>query len=162
MTVAVHITGDDTLAPDFSTFTPSVITPTPTPAQAAAIKSVFIPPQPTVTPPPATPPKVTTPVASSAASSPSGSLPTFEKANVTKTEIKISGACAIESFGEITVGLDDRVRAVGEFRVAKVLHYVNKEGDVVRQQILAPIGELVLSPWDSTDPNDDGIVRVRP
>ena len=158
MTVAVQITGDDTLAPDFSTFTPSVVTPVPTPAQVAAINSVFIPP----TPAPVASSKVATPVATPAASSPAGSLPTFEKANVTKTEIKISGACAIESFGEITVGLDDRVRAVGEFRVAKVLHYVNKEGDVVRQQILAPIGELVLSPWDSTDPTDDGIVRVRP
>ena len=159
-TLAVQITGDDTLAPDFSTFTPSVVTP----ANTAAINSPFmgINPAGPLNPPAAAPPIVATPVATSPASSPAGSLPTFEKANVTKTEIKISGACTIESFGEITVGLDDRVRAVGEFRVAKVLHYISKEGDVVRQQILAPIGELLLSPWDSTDPNDDGIVRVRP
>lgn len=158
--IDVQITGDDTLAPDFSTFTPSVVSPV---AECGTINSPFVPPT-SVSVPAAqvSPPKVATPVATPAASSPAGSLPTFEKANVTKTEIKISGACAIESFGEITVGLDDRVRAVGEFRVAQVRHYVNKEGDVVRQQILSPIGELVLSPWDSCDPNDDGIVRVRP
>ena len=156
MTLAVQITGDDTLAPDF---TPVVL---PAPASPFEVPAVVTPITPTVAPAARLAIAPATPVATSAAQAPGSSLPVFEKANVAKTEIKISGACAIESFGEITVGLDDRVRAVGEFRVAKVLHYVNKEGDVVRQQILAPIGELILSPWDSTDPNDDGIVRVRP
>lgn len=142
MTLVVGLTGEETLAPDF--------VPVP-------IQSPFTIPSPAAVTYPITP------VATSSAAAPSSSgLPQFEKANVTKTEIKISGACTIETFCEVTVGLDDRVRAVGEFRVAKILHYVNKEGDVVRQQVLAPIGELVLSPWDSTDPTDDGIVRVRP
>lgn len=148
MTLAVLTTGDESLAPDFI---------------SAPVQNPFVQPAATlaVVPPPAAP--AATPVVIKAqAPTGGGALPQFEKANVTKTEIKVTGACGIETFGEISVGLDDRLRAVGEFRVVKVMHYVNKEGDVVRQHILAAIGELVLSPWDSTDPSDDGIVRVRP
>lgn len=90
------------------------------------------------------------------------SLPTFERATVAQTEIKISGACAIDTHGEMTVSLDDLVRAVGVFRVVKINHYVNKAGDVVRQQVLAPVEDLEVVPFDSANPNDDGIVRARP
>lgn len=89
-------------------------------------------------------------------------LPAFEKAPVSRTEIKISGQCAVNTFDEVAVGLDDRLRVVGEFRVVKVLHYVDKAGEVVRQQVIAPISDLELVPWDPADPTDDGIVRVRP
>lgn len=86
----------------------------------------------------------------------------FEKAPVSRTEIKISGQCAVNTYDEVEVSLDDRMRVVGEFRVVKVLHYVDKSGAVVRQQVIAPITDLELVPWDPADPTDNGIVRVRP
>jgi hypothetical protein len=89
-------------------------------------------------------------------------LPEFEKAKVTQTEIKISGACAIDTHGELQVSLDDLIRAVGVFRVVKINHYVNKAGEVVRQQVLAPVEDLLVVPFDAANPNDDGIVRARP
>lgn len=91
-----------------------------------------------------------------------GSLPEFERAAVSSTEIKISGQCAIDTHGEVTVSLDDLIRAVGVFRVVKINHYVNKAGDVVRQQVLAPVEDLAVVPFDASNPNDDGIVRARP
>jgi hypothetical protein len=91
-----------------------------------------------------------------------GDLPEFERAKVSATEIKISGACAIDTHGELKVSLDDLIRAVGVFRVVKVNHYVNKAGDVVRQQVLAPVEDLIVVPFDAANPADDGIVRARP
>lgn len=87
---------------------------------------------------------------------------TFEGAQVGMTEIKISGACTIDA-ADMTVTLDDRIRAVGEYRVVKVLHYVHpKTGETVRQQVLAPIVPLVIVPYDPANPNDDGVIRARP
>ena len=87
----------------------------------------------------------------------------FEGAAVGMSEIKISGQCAIEATDDITVTLDDLVRAVGVYRVTKVLHYVHpKTGELVRQQVLKPVETLVVVPFDSSNPNDDGIVRARP
>ena len=60
------------------------------------------------------------------------------------------------------VSLDDLIRAVGVFRVVKVNHYVNKAGDVIRQQIIAPVEDLIVVPFDASNPNDDGVVRARP
>jgi hypothetical protein len=92
-----------------------------------------------------------------------GALAKFEGAQVGMTEIKISGACAIEAVGDMVVSLDDLVRAVGVYRVVKVNHYVHpKTGETVRQQVLAPVETLVVVPFDSSNPNDDGIVRARP
>ena len=87
----------------------------------------------------------------------------FEGSEVGMTEIKISGACAIDTVGDVTtVSLDDLVRAVGTYRVTKVLHYVHpKTGETVRQQVLTPVEPLMVVPWDSSNPNDDGIVRAR-
>jgi hypothetical protein len=85
----------------------------------------------------------------------------FEKAQVGSSVVKISGACAVDTFDE-TVSLDDRLRVVGEFRVVKVNHYVAKDGSIVREQVLAPCGDLALVPWDPSNPGDDGIVRARP
>jgi hypothetical protein len=62
-----------------------------------------------------------------------------------------------------TVSLDDRLRVCGDFRVIGVRHQVNtKTGDVVRVQIIAPIGDMELVPWDPANPLDNGIVRARP
>lgn len=90
-------------------------------------------------------------------------LPTFEGAQVGMLEIKISGQCAIEADGDMIVRMDDLVRAVGVYRVVRVNHYVHKKtGETVRQQILSPVETLVVVPFDSSNPNDDGIVRARP
>jgi len=91
-----------------------------------------------------------------------GAVEEFERAKVSATEIKISGSCAIDTHGETKVSLDDMIRAVGVFRVVKVNHYVNKAGDVIRQQVLAPVEDLMIVPFDAANPSDDGIVRARP
>lgn len=97
-----------------------------------------------------------------AAPRPKPSIPDFEGRPVARHEFKVSGAVTLNS-EEATidpVSMDDRVRLVGVFRVTKV-HFVTDErtGDVVRQQILAPV-ELDTCPWDASDPNDDGILRA--
>ena len=106
---------------------------------------------------------VAVPVAQPAAAPPVlAGMPTFEGAQVGMTEIKISGACAIEA-ADLIVSLDDLVRAVGVYRVVGVRHFVHpKTGETVRQQVLSPVETLVVVPFDSANPNDDGIVRARP
>jgi hypothetical protein len=85
----------------------------------------------------------------------------FEGAQVGMKEVKISGQCTIDA--DMTVSMDDLVRAVGVYRVIGVRFYVHKKtGETVRQQILAPVETLVVVPFDSSNPNDDGIVRARP
>jgi|SRR6478609_2340206 len=87
----------------------------------------------------------------------------FEKADVARTVTKISGAVEVE-MGLEDVSLDDRARVCGEFRVISVTHRVDKDGSIVRVQTLAPVADqpLQLVPYDSTNPNDNGIVRMRP
>lgn len=116
---------------------------------------------------PVAPPIVTGPAPSitvnttTAAPTPvAGPLPAFEKVAVQRTEIKITGTVAVDTRDEVTVGLDDRLRVCGEFRVTKVNHYVDRQGNVVRQQVLAPITDLELVPWDASNPLDNGIVRA--
>lgn len=86
---------------------------------------------------------------------------TFEDVQVGSVATKISGATTVDTFGHV-VGLDDRVRVVGEFRVVKVNHTIAKDGSVVREQVLTPCGDLTLVPFNHMDPNDVGIVRARP
>ena len=87
----------------------------------------------------------------------------FEHAPVAKSTIQISGKCSVAADDMETVSLDDRLRVCGEFRVMGVRHQVDpKTGDVVRVQVIAPLGELELVPWDPSDPSDNGVVRARP
>lgn len=89
-------------------------------------------------------------------------IPAFEGAPVESANIKISGACTVESDNDVVIGIDDRVRLVGEYRVVQVNFRVDpKTGDTIREQILKPI-TVQLCPWDPNDPTDDGIVRARP
>lgn len=85
----------------------------------------------------------------------------FEKTQVASTLTKVSGQTAVDAFDEV-VSLDDRIRVVGEFRVVRINHIVGKDGKVVREQVVAPCGDLTLVPWDPSDPTDRGIVRARP
>jgi len=86
----------------------------------------------------------------------------FEKADVARTVTKVSGAVEVE-MGSEDVSLDDRMRVCGEFRVVSVTHRVAKDGTVERVQTIAPVADqpLQLVPYDSTNPNDNGIVRMR-
>ena len=119
---------------------------------------VVVPAQPGPAPAAAAPAAPATPQQPQA----TGALAKFEGAQVGMTEIKISGQCAIDA-PDITVSLDDLVRAVGVYRVTKVNHYAHpKTGETVRQQVLTPVETLSLVPWDSANRNDDGIVRARP
>lgn len=89
------------------------------------------------------------------------SAPEFEKAQVATVATKISGSTVVDSFGE-SISIDDRIRVVGEFKVVKVSHEVQKDGSVARVQYVAPCGDLQLVPWDPSDPADQGILRARP
>jgi hypothetical protein len=89
----------------------------------------------------------------------------FEGADVGKSEIRITGTCVVDTpniSGEAEVSIDDRIRAVGEFRVVGVRFVVDeKTGEVTRQQLVKPI-DIQLCPFDPSDPSDDGILRARP
>lgn len=85
----------------------------------------------------------------------------FEKTQVGATVTKVSGVTAVDAFDEV-ISLDDRIRVVGEFRVVRINHVVGKDGKVVREQVVAPCGDLTLVAWDPADPTDRGIVRARP
>jgi hypothetical protein len=87
----------------------------------------------------------------------------FEGAAVTKFEIKIAGKISVDGDDNISVTLDDIVRMVGTYRVTKVIHYADaKTGETVRQHTLSPVEALQVTPFDSSNPNDDGIIRARP
>jgi len=128
-------------------------TPVPGAAQGVTVSQLTLP-APSIS-------IVTTPTGPAAPTQP-GIFPAFERAKVSTSEIKISGACSIDTHGDLAVCLDDLIRAVGVFRVTKVNHYVNKAGEVVRQQVLSPVEELVVVPFDASNAADDGIVRARP
>jgi hypothetical protein len=107
------------------------------------------------TAPPTSPPLVTP-----GAASPTAGLE-FEKSQVATVVTKISGATSVDSFDQV-ISIDDRIRVVGEFKVVGVDFSVAKDGSIVRTQKVAPCGDLVLVPWDPSDPSDQGIVRARP
>lgn len=148
MTAGLHIsfTGDDEAADAWS---PSSATETPVLGLAGASQA-----QPAGQQAPTPGPKNTPPR--------QNGLTSFEGAPVARTEIKISGATSVNTNDGVEVSMDDRIRVVGQFRVTKVTFAVDKNGDVVRTQHVAPDGDLELTPWDPGNPNDDGIVRVRP
>lgn len=87
----------------------------------------------------------------------------FEGADIAKVVTKLSGQVEVELDQDIS--LDDRVRICGEFRVKEVRFGVDpKDGSAVRIQVLAPLADTPMQvvPFDSTNPNDNGIVRMRP
>lgn len=88
------------------------------------------------------------------------SIPNFEGAPVSSATMKIVGRSEIEDTEGVVITTDDRVRLVGEYRVTGVRHYVDKNGELVREQTLKPLS-VTLCPYDPSDPSDDGIVRAR-
>jgi len=121
------------------------------------------PSSPTATPVAAPAPLSLVPGPAPRTQQPNGYLEKFEGAQVGATEIKISGQCSVDTGGDLMVTLDDLVRAIGVYRVIKVLHYVHpKTGETIRQMVVSPVDQLVVTPFDATNPLDDGIVRARP
>lgn len=88
-------------------------------------------------------------------------LPAFEGQAVDHVTIKITGLSTLDSAEHLVVGVDDRIRCVGEFKVTAVRHYVDPDGNLVREQTLKPL-TVTTCPWDPSDPTDDGVVRARP
>lgn len=88
-------------------------------------------------------------------------IPLFEGRSVDAAMVRITGSMPTDELPEVIISVDDRVRLVGEYRVVAVRHYVDpKTGGLIREQVLKP---LVLNtiPWDPSDPDDDGVIRVR-
>jgi hypothetical protein len=84
----------------------------------------------------------------------------FEGRTVDRTEISIKGLTALsEAYDGLKIGLDDRVRLVVETRAARVNHYVDKDGQLVRsQELRVSVADII--PWDPTNPADDGVIRA--
>lgn len=88
-------------------------------------------------------------------------IPKFEEHIVEATTIKVTGMTAPDTGGrDLVIGVDDMVRLVGEFKVVRVNHFVDKDGKLIREQVLKPI-TVETCPWDPADPNDDGVVRAK-
>jgi hypothetical protein len=87
-------------------------------------------------------------------------IPSFEGQNVDTSTVKISGLSALDNAEGLVVSTDDRVRLVGEFTVVGIRHYVDKNGDLVREQVLKPV-KVETCPWNPADPTDDGVIRAR-
>jgi len=85
-------------------------------------------------------------------------VPMFEGQSVDAVNMKVSGATSVDA-DDVVVSMDDRVRLVVECRVVGVHHYVNNNGDLVRQQILKA-ADAELTPWNPDDPKDDGVIRA--
>ncbi len=91
-----------------------------------------------------------------------GTIPHFEGRPVDGVKIVMSGSVPLdEALSETVLGMDDAVQLVSMFRVVGVRHDVDKDGKLIRIQVLKPV-EAALAPIDATDPNDDGIVRALP
>lgn len=92
---------------------------------------------------------------------PSPPLPRFEGQTVDGSSVRISGLSALDNAEGIVISTDDRVRIVGEFKVVGIRHYVDKDGKLIREQVIKPL-RVETCPWDPADPTDDGIIRARP
>lgn len=91
---------------------------------------------------------------------PTPPIPAFEGQAVDNSTIKISGLSAIEDVDGVVISTDDRVRLIGEFTVTGIRHYRDKDGQLVREQVLKPV-RVEMCPWDPNDPDDDGVIRAR-
>ena len=87
-------------------------------------------------------------------------IPQFEGAPVESVEMRISGLSKVDAEEAPVFTVDDRVRLVGEFKCVGVRHETNKNGDLIRVQMLSPI-TVDTTPWDPSDPDDDGVIRAR-
>lgn len=89
-------------------------------------------------------------------------IPAFEGRPVDAVVVKMSGAAPVEqALADTVLGIDDLVQMVVQCRVVKVGHDVDKDGKLVRTQVVRPV-ELGLLPFNSSDPDDIGVLRALP
>lgn len=88
------------------------------------------------------------------------SIPAFEGQPVDSTKVKVSGAIPADSIDDdVVLRVDDIMQVATQFRCVAVHHKVDeKTGNLTRIQVIRPI-EMVLVPFDPTDPDDIGILR---
>lgn len=92
--------------------------------------------------------------------SPQAPFPQFEGHPVKGVSVKITGLSTVNNQQIPPFGVDDRLRLVGEFKCVGVRHFVDKNGEMIREHVVIPV-ELETCPWDPTDPFDDGILRAK-
>lgn len=86
-------------------------------------------------------------------------IPPFEGHPVTGTAVRITGKLITDDLQGVVLRQDDVVQVMTQYRVVGIHHDVDeKSGEMVRVQIIRPI-EMVLAPYDPSDPQDIGILR---
>lgn len=86
-------------------------------------------------------------------------IPAFEGHPVSATAVKVSGKLMTDDLQGVVLRHDDVVQVMTQYRVVGVHHDVDdKTGEITRVQIIKPI-EMVLAPYDPSDPDDIGILR---
>lgn len=89
-------------------------------------------------------------------------IPAFEGHPVAQTSVKMSGNVKLDDIQDEILHMDDLVQCITQFRCVGVYHQTDdKTGEITRVQVLRPI-EVVLAPFDDSDPNDVGILRAIP
>lgn len=91
---------------------------------------------------------------------PMSPFPRFEGQTVHGTEIRISGLSKVDAADNVVVTTDDIVRLIGEFKCVGIRHEVNKDGELIRVQMMKPLN-VDTAPWNPADPKDDGVQRAR-
>lgn len=75
--------------------------------------------------------------------------------------IQIVATASKTAFDEVDtfMSVDDRVLVMAQYVCVAVGHIIDdKTGNLVRVQTLRPL-EMALTPWDASDPDDDGVLR---
>jgi hypothetical protein len=87
---------------------------------------------------------------------------TFEGKPVSAIRLRFTGLSAPLECADRVAGVDDLVRVSIEGRVVAVDHKVDdKTGELIRVQTVKPL-DMDFLPFDDSDPNDTGIIRVEP
>lgn len=87
-----------------------------------------------------------------------GGIPDFDGKVVDDTAMKFSGLASAIPCGEKVLKIDNVVRIAIEGVVTGVDHKVDKDGNLTRIQVIKPL-DVEFTPWDPTDPTDDGVAR---
>ncbi|GAB3863244.1 hypothetical protein GCM10028801_30410 [Nocardioides maradonensis] len=87
-------------------------------------------------------------------------IPNYEGHPVNGTAIKMSGSIPMDDLEGAIIGIDDVVQLVAQFRCVAVSHQADKDGNLVRVQVLRPM-VMVPHAFDEEQP-DEFIMRALP